>query len=114
VRLERGVLPGHVAADHRSEQREQQLERTSWTKVEVALELRTVAGRGERVGDRQVGVPLASKAGSEGRSYLVIVTSYAVPPLTIAKRDPGPTGSGLGNSARLTRPGAAQLTGGRT
>src|SRR5262245_40902426 len=52
--LQRGVLPGYVAADHGREQREQQLERSFWTELEVALELRAVTCRRERIRDGQV------------------------------------------------------------
>ena len=47
------------------------------------------------------GFPLASNTSRDGRSNVVIVTSYDVPPLTIAKREPAPIGSSLRSSALL-------------
>jgi dihydrofolate reductase len=49
------------------------------------------------------GFPRASSTSRDGRSCVVIVTSYGLPPFTIANRDPSPIGSGLRNSALLTR-----------
>src|SRR4051794_3099887 len=48
------------------------------------------------------GFPLASNTSRDGRSNVVIVTSYGRPPLTIEKREPSSIGSSLRRSALLT------------
>src|SRR4051812_16538309 len=49
------------------------------------------------------GFPTPSKTSLLGRSYVVIVTSYDVPPFMMVNSDPRPIGSALRSSALATR-----------